>query len=328
MAPGAPTLPGDPTRNAWRDLRVTAADGLQLHARDYGSRLAPGLAVICLPGLTRNAKDFHDIALRLSGDPERPRRVLAVDYRGRGLSAHDPDWRNYEVTTEARDCLDVATAAGIHEAVVIGTSRGGLLAMMIAALRPGLLRAVVLNDVGPEIAPQGLARIRAAMGRLPPRIASWDEATALTRAALAASFPKLTDAEWRQLAAHGFREENGGLRPDFDLNLLKPLETLNLETELPALWPQFDGLRRLPTLAIRGALSDILSAETLERMRARHPRLRAVTLPDVGHAPRLSEPGAVEAIEGLIREAEDEPREASPARAEPGRVSDIRTGVD
>ena len=230
--------------------------------------------------------------------------MLAVDYRSSGLSACDPDWCNDDILTEARDCLDVATAAGIREAVVIGTSRGGLLALVIAALRPGLLRAVVLNDIGPEIAPQGLARIRAAMGRLPPRIASWDEATALTRAAPAASFPKLTDPEWRQLATHGFREENGALRPDFDPNLLKPLKALNLDTGLPALWAQFDGLRDLPTLAIRGALPDLLSAETLERMRARHPRLRTVTVPDVGHALRLSEPEAVEVIEDLIREAE------------------------
>ena len=152
--------------------------------------------------------------------------------------------------------------------------------------------------------PRSRRRASPASGPLPPRIASWDEATALTRAAPAASFPKLTDPEWRQLATHGFREENGVLRPDFDPNLLRPLEALDLETGLPALWAQFDGLRGVPALAIRGALSSLLSAEALERMRVRHPRLRTVTVPDVGHAPRLSEPEAVDAIEDPIREAE------------------------
>jgi pimeloyl-ACP methyl ester carboxylesterase len=310
-----------PERAAWRDLWVGAADGLKLHARDYGSRLWPRLPVICLPGLTRNSKDFHDLALRLATHPERPRRVLALDYRGRGLSDHDPDWRHYDLMVEARDCLDVATAAGIHEAVVIGTSRGGLLAMIFAALRPALLRGVVLNDVGPEVDPSGLTRIRAAIGQIPATLASWDEAVALVRASLAPSFPKFSDADWRQIASGAFREENGKLRPDFDLNLIKPLEALDLEAGTPTLWPQFEGLRGLPTLAIRGALSDVLSAETLERMAARHPRLETIVVPNTGHAPRLSEPEAVAAIEALIEAAErdsaptgmPEPSDAAPA---------------
>ncbi len=151
----------------YADLFVSAFDGLKLYARDYGSRHAPALPVVCLPGLARNSADFHDLALALSRDERRPRRVLSLDYRGRGRSDYDRNWRNYDLKVELDDVLQVLTVAGIHEAAVIGASRGGLIAMALAAERPALLRGVVLNDIGPVIEGKGLARIRGYVGSCP-----------------------------------------------------------------------------------------------------------------------------------------------------------------
>src|ERR687898_1755817 len=145
---------------AFSDLFVSAFDGLRLYSRDYGPRFARALPVVCLPGLARTSADFHDLALALSQDGKRPRRVLALDYRGRGRSAYDRDWRNYDLKVELADVLGVLAAAGIEEAVFVGTSRGGLIAMALAAARPAAVRGAVLNDIGPVIEGRGLVRIR------------------------------------------------------------------------------------------------------------------------------------------------------------------------
>ena len=151
----------------YADLFVSAADGLRLFARDYGPRTGTALAVVCLPGLARTCADFHELALSLSQDGKPSRRVLALDYRGRGRSEYDRDWRNYDLKVELADVLAVLTAASIEEAMFVGTSRGGLLTMALSAARPALLRGAVLNDIGPVIEGRGLARIRGYVGKLP-----------------------------------------------------------------------------------------------------------------------------------------------------------------
>ncbi len=312
MAPGAPALSGDPNRNAWRDLWVTAADGLRLHARDYGSRLAPGLPVICLPGLTRNAKDFHDLALHLSGDPERPRRVLAVDYRGRGRSEYDRDWRNYDLKVELEDVLQVVTVAGVSEAVVIGTSRGGLLAMALAARRPTLLRGVVLNDIGPVIESKSLVRIRGYVGKLPsPR--TYAEGGEILKGLFKAQFPRSTDEDWQALARSTWKEANGRLVLDYDPALRKTLESVDLETPMPPLWFLFAGLKGIPVLVLRGANSDLLSTETLQAMAAAHPDLEAVTVPDQGHVPALRGRDMIQRPRRFVIKVEDGPKGRPPS---------------
>jgi len=275
------------TGRPFRELHVSAADGLRLYARDYGTQTSGSPPVICLPGLARTSADFHELAVHLSVDEKKPRRVLALDYRGRGDSEWDRDWRNYDIRVEADDVLQVLAAAGVHEAVFIGTSRGGLITMALAAMRPTLLRGAILNDVGPVIDGKGLVRIRGYVGKLPtPR--DMVEAGELLRQLSNAQFPHLTAAEWQALARGTWRQrEDGRLVLAYDPKLMNMLESIDLETPLPELWHLFEGLKPVPVLAIRGANSDLLSAETLTMMEQRHPDLEAVTVPDQGHTPLL-----------------------------------------
>ncbi len=288
---------------SYRDLFVAAADGLRLYARDYGPWTGGGLPVICLPGLVRTSEDFHDLAEALSCDPSRPRRVLSLDYRGRGRSAWDQDWRNYDIKVELSDCLQVLAAAGIERAVFIGTSRGGLITMALGAARPELVAGAVLNDIGPVLEAHGLVRIRSYVGKLPaPR--SMTEAAGILRRMAGSQFPLYTDEQWEKMARGTWRESEDGLVLAYDLNLVKTLEGLDLEAPLPDLWPLFEALKPFPVLAIRGANSDLLTAETLRMMQERHPRLTAVTVPDQGHAPLL-DGNLIRTIEEFIARCED-----------------------
>lgn len=276
---------------------ISARDGLRLAVRDYRPSVPNGRPpVLCLAGLTRNAKDFHALACDLQ---DHGYRVLSPDSRGRGRSARDSDWERYHPIQEANDVVAITDALGLHHYAVIGTSRGGLLAMALTAIRPGQMTRVVLNDIGPVIEAAGLARIKAYLGKaITPR--DWDDATRIVREAGSGTFPDRSEAEWREVAEATFVETGKGLEPDFDPKLLKTLESLDLSGPLPTLWPQFMGLRRVPVLAIRGALSELLSAETLKEMERRHPHCRTLTVPRVGHTPSLLEPGVNEAIRAFL----------------------------
>jgi pimeloyl-ACP methyl ester carboxylesterase len=263
------------------------------------------MPVVCLPGLARMAADFHELALHLSGHRHRPRRVLALDYRGRGLSAHDVNWRNYDIRVEMQDVLSFIAAAGIEDAIFIGTSRGGLITMAIGAARPSIIKGVVLNDVGPLIEAKGLVRIRGYVGKLPvPR--DWNEAIFILRRLADSQFPILTDAEWDRYARRTWREENGRFTPWYDVHLMKPLAELDLEKPLPDLWPYFHALNHAPVLAIRGANSDLLSAETLAEMQKRHPACQGFTVPGQGHAPQLGDALSLNRIASFIASVEDQ----------------------
>jgi len=283
---------------SYRDLFVSAADGLRLYARDYGPDMGDALPVVCLSGLARSSEDFHDLALALSSDIMRPRRVLSLDYRGRGRSDWDPDWRHYDVKVELNDTLQVLAAAGIDKAVFIGTSRGGLITMGLSAARPTLIAGAVLNDVGPVLEAKGLKRIRGYVGKLPiPR--TLDEGVQLLRQTSGSQFPGFSDEQWMTMARGTWRETEGKLSLNYDASLMKTLEGLDLEAPLPDLWPLFEGLKPFPVLVIRGSLSDLLSAETVQTMQERHPRLEAVAVPGQGHAPALD--GAlIETIRSFI----------------------------
>src|ERR1700730_4002352 len=160
----------------WNDIHFTSRDGLRLYARHYGARESLRRPVVCLAGLTRNSRDFHDLAMALARPDDEGREVFAIDYRGRGRSQHDANWKNYSILVELNDVLDFMTMRGLNRAAIIGTSRGGLITMLMAALRPNALGAVVLNDIGPVIEREGLARIVAYVGRV-PLPATWAEAT-------------------------------------------------------------------------------------------------------------------------------------------------------
>ncbi len=280
-------------RTPYREWRISADDGLSLYLRDYGDAAARRAPVLCLPGLTRNSADFEELAPRLARD----RRVLCPDYRGRGRSDYDPDWRNYAPGRYLADSLDLLTATNAHGVVVIGTSLGGILAMMLAVARPTALAGVVLNDIGPEIDPRGIARIGAYLGTHDAQ-PDWAAATAFVREA----YPnrRITDdADWLRIARRSYRElADGRLHPDFDPAIARAFRAGRGEP--PDLWPAFRALRRLPVLVVRGALSDILSAETVERMAAEKPDLLRLELAGVGHVPLLEEPECLDAIDDLL----------------------------
>jgi pimeloyl-ACP methyl ester carboxylesterase len=282
---------------------VTAQDGLTLHVREYGARSAAGVPVVCLPGLSRNSADFAPLAAALAADPARPRRVLALDYRGRGRSEYDPDPSHYSLPVELADVIAVITALETAPAVFVGTSRGGILAMLLATMRPGAIAGCVLNDIGPVIEPLGLMRIKSYVGKL-PEAKSFEDAAEVLRRVFAAQFTKYARAEWIDFARRTWREAEGRLVPDYDVRLAEELARLDLERPLPPLWNEFGALARVPVMVVRGANSDVLSAATVAAMAARHDGLATLEVADQGHAPDLAEAGTIGRIGNFVTRCE------------------------
>lgn len=285
--------------------KITIRDGLRLNVRHYPAPDSPLRPVLCLAGLTRNARDFHTLATTLS-DPAsgHPRPVYALDFRGRGGSDRAADWKTYSVPTEAQDTVDVMTALSLHGAAVIGTSRGGLVAMVLAALQPTAIGAVVLNDIGPVIERDGLTRIAGYVGRVPlPR--TWAEAAALVRDLDQRQFPNVKPEQWEAIARQRFNEADGRPAPGYDPNIGKTMSVAG--SAIPPLWPQFKALAHVPAMVIRGARSDLLSAATVAEMAAHHPRLTALTVADEGHAPLLEDRPTISAIQRFLARADDGP---------------------
>jgi pimeloyl-ACP methyl ester carboxylesterase len=285
----------EPAGELWQDLTYASFDDLRLYVRHYKAPAAKYRSVICLPGLTRNSRDFHTLATYLSRYAEKTRDVFCFDYRGRGRSQYDRHWRNYVPYIELLDILDFLTINGLHKVGIVGTSRGGIVAMLIAALRPTAMGPVVLNDIGAVIETRGLARIINYVRRM-PKPKSWPDAVMIVREINERAFPNLTDAEWEEMAQAIFDERKGRPVRAYDRRLARAVGGIDLSRPVPDLWPQFIALGQVPALAIRGANSDVLSAETLEAMIERHPNLRTITVPDQGHAPLLKDQDTVEAI--------------------------------
>jgi pimeloyl-ACP methyl ester carboxylesterase len=278
----------------WHDILFSARDGLRLYARHYPAPGSLRPPVLCLAGLSRNSRDFHRLATALSTPAADGREVYALDMRGRGLSERDPDWRNYSPAVELNDALDFMTMRDLSGATVIGTSRGGLIAMLMGVLRPGAISSVVLNDIGPVIEREGLARIVAYIGRMPVP-SDWEEATRIVYEMHKRQFPAVPVADWAEQARSWFNVDDDGLpAAGYDPNLAKALS--QSEGPIPELWPQLGALARVPVLAIRGEHSDVLSAETFEQMRARHPRLETFVVRGQGHAPLLRDGPTISAI--------------------------------
>ncbi|MGO9135227.1 MAG: alpha/beta fold hydrolase [Methylovirgula sp.] len=284
---------------------ITATDGLKLHLRDYGSRLDPGLPVVCLPGLSRNAADFAPIAAALAaGVTGRKRRVVAIDYRGRGASESDRDWHNYDIAVENADIVTMLTACEISEAIFIGTSRGGLHIMTLAVRHPAVLRGAVLNDIGPVIEAKGLARIRQYLRHLAAPITLADSVDCVKRT-MSAQFGALSEADIESYARATFEKPDGSYGLTFDRRLVKPFEAIDLNEPLPPAWPLFDALADVPLMAIRGSNSDILSPETLAEMAKRHKGCETFVVEGQGHAPLLYDEMSIEKIADFIRKIED-----------------------
>ena len=278
---------------SYADRYFTVRDGLRLHYRDYpGADDQPPL--LCLPGLTRNARDFADFADRYS-----PRfRLIALDFRGRATSEYDPVPARYNPLTYAGDVIELLDKLGIPEAIFVGTSLGGLVTMVIAATAPQRIAAAIINDVGPDVDPAGIDRILTYVGK-DLRFKSWDEAADTISANYGGNFERFTHADWVAMAKRNCREENGEIRFDYDMAIAEPFKTAGPVPQVD-LWPLFAALGQKPLLVIRGEKSDLLTAQTTEKMQAVAPGMKLAVVPGVGHAPELSEPEAVTAIDEFL----------------------------
>lgn len=280
-----------------REIFYTSQDGLRLFAHDYGPRHSKAHALICLPGLTRNSKDFAILAKHLSQD----RRVLCPDLRGRGRSQYCDNWNDYTPQAEMLDIFDLMAAVGLQQAIFVGTSRGGIIAMLMATHRPNAILGTIFNDIGPEINIAGLKRIAGYVDvtEAPP---TWTEAAFKLRMMNEREFPTLSGDDWYAQARRTFAEEAGAPAIDYDtkigISFRKGLNAAN--GVLPDMWSQFKALKHVPALVLRGENSDILSLDTAERMACEHPRLTNVTVKDRGHVPFLDEPEALEAINAYL----------------------------
>ena len=288
---------------AFEEIYFTTRDGLRLYGRRYRAhRRSDRRPVLCLAGLTRNSRDFHVLATTLSQHSKSPRDVFTLDTRGRGFSEYDKDWRNYAVPVEMLDAIDYLTRCDLSEVAVIGTSRGGLIAMVMAAVQPSAIGAVVLNDIGPVVETEGLLRIAGYVGKTPvPR--SWEDAARIAREINQRQFPNIPPERWMEIARQLYNEKGGRPAPGYDAKVARSLSVL--EGPMPTLWPQFDALKRVPALVIRGANSDLLSAATTEAMAARHPALTNHVVPDEGHAPLLHDKPTLDAIATFLERADE-----------------------
>ena len=282
----------------YQDFWFQSSDGLRLYARDYSCRDSSTEApatVLCMHGLTRNSADFAGLAEHLSSHC----RVLAVDQRGRGRSEYDSTTSNYTPLIYVQDMFTLLDELQVTEVALIGTSMGGLISLMMAAMQADRIRAVVLNDIGPEVDQRGLARIKSYVGRSKP-VANWDQAVAQERAIGEVAFPDFTDQEWRAVARDVYREEDGVPVLAYDPAIAQTMAEAESEVVLADLWQVFDRVNSIPMLVVRGENSDILSRECVEQMRLKKNDLQVAEVPRRGHAPTLNEPVSREAIDAFF----------------------------
>jgi pimeloyl-ACP methyl ester carboxylesterase len=279
--------------NAPSDYFFTS-DGLKLYCAVYPALRPGGLPALCLPGLTRNSRDFADLAAHVRLRHE----VIAADLRGRGRSDWDPDPARYQLRTYVRDVIALLDSRRLSQVVIIGTSLGALIGMTLAAVFPDRIAGMVLNDAGPELDPVGVSRIAGYVGRLPP-VTTWAEAAVQSRSVYAAALPGLTDQQWLDYARRAYRENAAGEPvPDMDPRIAEAFR--GAPTQPADLWPVFAQIGATPMLVLRGALSDLLSAATVTRMQQEKQTVQAVTVPNRGHAPLLDEPECVAAIDAFL----------------------------
>ena len=279
-----------------QDLTYESHDGLSLHYVDYAG--GSGLPVICLHGLTRNARDFRDLAPHLASS----RRVICVDFRGRGLSQWDAQSDNYHAPVYVQDVLTLLNQIDLDRIIVIGTSLGGIVGTGLIQSNPNLVAGIVLNDIGPVIDPAGLARIGGHVGR-EPQWSGWQSAAAAFKERNSVVHPNFTDEQWLDFAEKSCRmTDEGVIVQDYDPAIAQAFGDGTADLEL---WPLFQTLEPVPALLLRGELSDLLSAETAEDMDRKLPKLDFVTVPNCGHVPTLMEAEALGAIDAFIAKVDD-----------------------
>jgi pimeloyl-ACP methyl ester carboxylesterase len=284
------------TNDRYLETSIATHDGLSLYVRDYNAGHNNATPVLCLHGLTRNSKDFEDLAPLFAHD----RRVIVPDMRGRGKSSYDLNYLNYQIPTYANDVLALLGKLGITKVIIVGTSMGGLIAMTLAALRPACLAGVALNDIGPEIDPKGLARISSYTGQM-SEVRNWQDAADQIRTLNQAAFPDYGPENWMTFARRTSKETAGGvIVADYDPRIGDAIRESSANAAPANLWPLFEMLKPVPLLTIRGEISDILSAETLEKMNGAHPGMKTAIVSGRGHAPALDEPQSLAALQDFI----------------------------
>jgi len=276
------------------DYWFDSHDGLRLYSRVYPAATANAPVVLCLHGLMRNGRDFEELGPHLAAHY----RVIAPDVRGRGFSARDPNFHNYHISVYIQDVLTLLAGLGAARVAIIGTSMGGLIAMVLAAKQPALVSGIVLNDIGPEVDHAGLERIRGYAGKL-ATVRSWSEAVAQARSVYGSALSDVSDARWDVLVRRSYRANAQGV-PEVDADPLIGEPLRNTSTTAPGLWPLWQTLARVPILAIRGMHSDILSVPTLARMQQEKPDLEVLTVANRGHTPLLDEPECLAALDRFL----------------------------
>ena len=284
--------------NLYEEKRWTSEDGLELFYREYpgDERAAERSPILCMHGLTRNSRDFADLAEHLSA---QGRRVIVPEMRGRGFSDYAPDSSTYNPLQYVADVEKLLSELAIERFISIGTSMGGLMTMLLAAAKPGRLEAVVMNDIGPQVETAGLSRIGGyvGQGRSYP---TWMHAARSIAAVHGEAFPDFDLDQWLEMAKRTLVvSQNGRISYDYDMAIAEPFSQPG-NAAPDNLWLAYEALRDVPMLLVRGELSDLLSPETVKQMSVRNPKMKLVTVPRVGHAPTLDEPEAREAIDALL----------------------------
>ena len=280
------------TDHKFEEKYYQSQDGLKLYYRDYGSPSDKAEVMLCLPGLTRNSRDFAHVAEQF----QPYFRVICVEQRGRGKSEYDPNPANYLPPIYVQDMFTLLKELSVESFHAFGTSLGGLMTMLMQGAMPGVVKTAIINDIGPEIDPAGIERIRGYVGETEP-MDSWDHAVDEMKKMAGDVFPRFNDQQWRSFANQIFAEKDGKIVLDYDPGLADTFKSADTQQAAPNLWPLFDHMKSVPLMIIRGETSDILSQKTVDEMADVHPDMATVLVPEVGHAPILDEPECVEAFD-------------------------------
>lgn len=276
-------------------------DGLELYFRDYAGDESDKIPVVCLHGLTRNSRDFEGLAPHIAG---RGHRVIVPDMRGRGQSAYAEDSATYAVPTYIADIMALFEELSMKRFISIGTSMGGLMTMLIAQFAPEKIAGAVINDIGPVVDPQGIDKIKTYLGK-GGSFATWMHAARSLEEVHGESHPDFDTNDWITMAKRSMTLcNNGRIAFDYDMKIAEPFGETDENAVPPDLWPGFEALADKPLLLVRGELSTILSAQTLDEMQRRAPDADTVVVPDAGHAPTLDEPEVRTAIDALLSTVE------------------------
>ena len=284
----------------YEDVWYQSGDGLRLYARDYPCRdstIDHQQPLLCMHGLTRNSEDFAGLADHLGGRY----RVLSVDQRGRGRSEYDSVTSNYTPLTYVQDMFTLLDQLDLAEVILVGTSLGGLMSFLMSAMQPRRIRAMIINDIGPEVDPRGLERIKSYVGKSTP-VSSWDDAVARAREIAEVAFPDFSDEQWLDFTRGIYREEDGVFTLDYDPAISQPLDDDDSGVVPPDLWAVFEAITSIPMLLIRGESSDILARSCVDGMRSRKADLQVSEIPRRGHAPTLTEPASIAAIDVFLNQ--------------------------